>query len=239
MLLVPPSTKKTLISRLTYSLSPLAARHIHENLGWTVGHPINMIIEHEPHDDLCSVEQSPEEGRYDLHISHSDYDRDNGKFECRIKEDGTGVELYTQMVALTVLLPPGPPTITKSSGEAVEGQEYSLACSSQGGSPAPSITWLRAGDGRPLEAVTTPAGDRDGETVSVLGIVPSKEEDGSEYLCEVASRALPPMAVLSKAVNISVNCEFPPHHRSFYSPPTAIVTSMGTFTIQSTCSHAR
>ena len=60
------------------------------------------------------VDHQPREGRYDLHLSHANYDRDNGRFECRIKEDGTGVELYTLTVAVTVLLPPGPGTITKS-----------------------------------------------------------------------------------------------------------------------------
>ena len=60
------------------------------------------------------VDHQPREGRYDLHLSHANYDRDNGRFECRIKEDGTGVELYTLTVAVTVLLPPGPATITKS-----------------------------------------------------------------------------------------------------------------------------
>ena len=156
------------------------------------------------------MEQSPSEGRYDLHILLADYDRDNGRFECRIKEDGTGVELYTATVALTVLLPPGEPTISKSSTEAVEGQAYSLTCSSLGGSPAPALAWVRRGDGRTLPAVTTPAQDRDGETTSVLAITPSKEDDGSEYQCEVSSRALPPMGVLTQAVNISVNCELHP-----------------------------
>ena len=60
------------------------------------------------------VDHQPREGRYDLHLSHANYDRDNGRFECRIKEDGTGVELYTLTVVVTVLLPPGPATITKS-----------------------------------------------------------------------------------------------------------------------------
>ena len=154
------------------------------------------------------------EGRYDLQISDADYDRDNGRFECRIKEDGTGVELFTQTVALTVLLPPQQPTVVKSASEAVEGQEYTLTCSSLGGSPAPSITWVRKGDGQPLPAKLVPAPDREGETVSVVTILPSKEDDGSEYQCEVSSRALPPMGVLTQAVNISVNCEF---HISFDS----------------------
>lgn len=153
------------------------------------------------------MEQSPEEGRYDLHISHADYERDNGKFECRIKEDGTGQELHSHTVSLTVLLPPKKPSITKSSSEAVEGQDYSLTCSSQGGSPAPSLAWVRRGDSKTLPARLTPALDRDGETVSVLHIVPTKEDDGSEYQCEVSSRALQPMEVLTKAINISVNCE--------------------------------
>merc|ERR1719220_3233515 len=126
-------------------------------------------------DQDYSIEQSRLEGRYDLAISDADYDRDNGKFECRIKEDGTGVELFTQTVALTVLLPPGQPTIVKSGTEAVEGQEYSLTCSSLGGSPPPSITWVRKGEGQPLAAELAPALDREGETVSVLTIVPSKE----------------------------------------------------------------
>ncbi len=37
------------------------------------------------------------EGRYDLYITDAEYMRDNGKFECRLKEDGTGVELYTKV----------------------------------------------------------------------------------------------------------------------------------------------
>ena len=111
----------------------------------------------------CSIEQSRFEGRYDLHISHAEYDRDNGKFECRIKTNGNGEELFTQTVALTVLLPPQQPTVVKSASEAVEGQEYTLTCSSLGGSPAPSITWVRKGDGQPF-----PAPDREGGTMSMV-----------------------------------------------------------------------
>ena len=80
--------------------------------------------------------------------------------------------------------------------------------SETGQSPAPSITWVRKGDGQPLPAKLVPAPDREGETVSMVTILPSKEDDGSEYQCEVSSRALPPMGVLTQAVNISVNCKF-------------------------------
>ena len=45
----------------------------------------------------------PAEGRYDLRVANTNYDRDNGKFECRIKEDGTGVELFTGIIKLRSL----------------------------------------------------------------------------------------------------------------------------------------
>ena len=203
------------------------------------------------------VDHQPREGRYDLHLSHANYDRDNGRFECRIKEDGTGVELYTLTVAVTVLLPPGPATITKSrytrrhyhksystlrsilsescyygfqtlrnctcclvsptiyctpccSVEAVEGQPYSLTCSSRGGSPAPDLTWTRGLSEVPLRANTTRAADRDAATVSVLEITPSKEDDGVEFRCGVSSRATAATTQahsLGASINISVNCE--------------------------------
>ena len=44
------------------------------------------------------VDYSMAEGRYDLYITDAEYMRDNGKFECRLKEDGTGVELYTKVM---------------------------------------------------------------------------------------------------------------------------------------------
>lgn len=154
------------------------------------------------------MDHQPREGRYDLHLSHANYDRDNGKFECRIKEDGTGVELYTVTVGLTVLLPPSPATITKSSVEAVEGQPYQLRCSSRGGSPSPDITWTRGLSDLPLPANMSKSTDKDAETISVLEIIPRKEDDGVEYRCDVSNRAITSPMSLGSSINISVNCEF-------------------------------
>lgn len=156
------------------------------------------------------MDHRPREGRYDLHLSHANYDRDNGKFECRIKEDGTGVELYTQTVGVTVLLPPGPATITKSSVEAVEGQPYSLQCSSRGGSPAPDIVWTRGNSDIPLVANVTKAQDKDAETIGVLEIIPRKEDDGAVYRCGVSNRAMTGGVRnnLGAEMEISVNCEY-------------------------------
>ena len=44
----------------------------------------------------------------------------------------------------------------------------------QGGSPAPSLYWVRKGDSMVLDADVTPAADKEGQTVSLLKIVPSK-----------------------------------------------------------------
>ena len=57
---------------------------------WPEWKRMHFYIKHNNNLVSFSVEASPSQGGYDLHISHADYDRDNGKFECRIKEDGTG-----------------------------------------------------------------------------------------------------------------------------------------------------
>ena len=81
----------------------------------------------------------PEEGRYDLHIKGAFYERDNGRFECKVKERGTGKDIYSKAFHLTVLIAPGLPTISPSYPLAVEGNTVELTCSSMGGSPDPQI----------------------------------------------------------------------------------------------------
>lgn len=81
----------------------------------------------------------PAEGQYDLIVSGATYDRDNGRFECRLKEQGTGIELHAQSVDLVVLVPPQAPQISPASPVGVEGQPTELVCSSPGGSPDPQL----------------------------------------------------------------------------------------------------
>ena len=85
------------------------------------------------------VNFQPDEGRYDLTISHATYDRDNGMFECNMKEPGTGDDLHSTTVNLTVLIPPGSPSITPQVPVVTEGDNVELQCSSKGGSPDPQI----------------------------------------------------------------------------------------------------
>ena len=98
------------------------------------------------------VEHHPEKGMYDLKISKATYDRDNGQFECRMKEGGSGIELHSKSVELTVLLKPQPPTIAPSDPTATEGRPLNLTCASTGGSPPPQIYWYIEGQSKHLEA---------------------------------------------------------------------------------------
>lgn len=94
---------------------------------------------------LCCVlrlDFRPDQGRYDLLISNASYERDNGQFECRLKAAGSGKDLHSQSFTVTVLTPPGPPTISPSlTPTATEGKPLELACSSSGGSPDPVIRY--------------------------------------------------------------------------------------------------
>ncbi len=91
------------------------------------------------------MDHRPSEGVYDLTISSASYDRDNGHFECRLVEGGTGRDLHSLDLDLTVLLAPSPPRVGPAgSGRALvatEGRRANLTCSSVGGSPPPEILW--------------------------------------------------------------------------------------------------
>ncbi|GFW85936.1 hemicentin-2 [Trichonephila clavipes] len=54
-------------------------------------------------DPHYNIDFSPQEGKYDLLISKANYDKDNGKFECWLKEGGSGVDIYSVSYVVTVL----------------------------------------------------------------------------------------------------------------------------------------
>lgn len=90
---------------------------------------------------FCRVDFKPEKGTYDLRITNASYNRDNGRFECRIKAQGTGDDVHQQYYNLTVLTPPQPPLVAPGSiVVASEEKKQELTCSSIGGSPDPTIT---------------------------------------------------------------------------------------------------
>lgn len=49
------------------------------------------------------IEYNTDEGIYDLIIKKAQYDRDNGQFECKIKEAGNGAEVKSRSYMVTIL----------------------------------------------------------------------------------------------------------------------------------------
>lgn len=171
----------------------------------------NAAIEAVSLDTSYRVERLPTEGRYDLRIRNTTYDRDNGSFKCMLKEGGTGRTLYTRTVGLTVLLKPSPPRITPSSPAATEGRPTNLTCSSTGGSPPPQVRWYREGAAQLLESVMVLGATRDEPSASVLTLVPQRASDGAVYRCTVWNRALSQRQKLEARTSLSVNCKSPLH----------------------------
>ena len=157
---------------------------------------------------ICRVEHYPEQGKYDLVISKATYDRDNGQYECRMKESGSGLELHSKSVELTVLLQPSNPKISPSDTTATEGRPLNLTCASIGGSPPPKIIWYSEGQSKPLEANLIPGINKDEPTRSILTIIPTKNQDSTSYRCTVWNRALGNHQKLEASTQIFVNCKY-------------------------------
>lgn len=178
----------------------------------------NVAIQSTPLESNYRIDFRPEEGRYDLTIMNTSYERDNGMFECRVKASGTGRELHSQAYTLTVLTPPEPPKVSPGPNPTVtEGRKIELACSSAGGSPEPYIKWYREGSSHPLDAVVRKANGKEDVTRAVLELTPSKEDDGAIYRCFVWNRAMSDDTKMEASVTLSVNCKYYFHFIFFYS----------------------
>lgn len=165
----------------------------------------NVAIGGTPFDPNYKLNYHVDEGIYDLLISNVSYDRDDGRFECKVKAGGTGQNVHEQSYSLTVLAPPQLPQIAPgTSVTATEGKRQELTCSSVGGSPDPQVKWYRQGSVYPLEAALKNGGSRDQPTTASLTITPTKEDDEAMFRCEVWNRALAKDKVLSATVTLSV-----------------------------------
>ncbi|XP_065156046.1 hemicentin-1 isoform X2 [Atheta coriaria] len=166
----------------------------------------NVAIADTPLDPNYKLNYHPEKGIYDLLISNTSYDRDNAKFECKVKAGGSGANLHAQGYTLTVLTAPHSPQVTPGTiVTTTEGKRQELTCSSDGGSPDPIVRWYRQGSTYPLEAALKNGGSRDHPTTATLSLTPSKDDDNAEFRCEVWNRAMPDGQKLETAVTLSVN----------------------------------
>jgi echinoid protein len=162
-----------------------------------------VAINENPLDTDYSIEHNTIEGKYDLLIQRAQYDRDNGQFECKIKEAGNGAEIKSLSYVVTILIPPGPPLITPLNPVAKEGEPFELTCSSQGGSPDPLIQWYR--DNIPLDGQISKGGTRDKPTSNTLTIEPTLELDHAIYKCTVWNRATREDKKLESVVSLTVH----------------------------------
>ncbi|XP_069704105.1 hemicentin-1 isoform X7 [Periplaneta americana] len=189
--------------------SPLSAGQDHPTFYWSRTNKQNkdsVAVHATPLDPNYRVDYRPEQGRYDLLIANASYDRDNGKFECRVKASGSGRNIHFQAFALTVLTPPGPPQISPGvNPTSTEGKTMELTCSSSGGSPDPVIKWYKEGNTYPLEAEMQPGNSRDSITRAVLTLTPARSDDGAAYRCVVWNRAMPEGSKLDARVTLNVN----------------------------------
>ncbi|XP_055386183.1 hemicentin-1-like [Condylostylus longicornis] len=148
----------------------------------------------------------PDKGIYDLQIRNVSYNRDNGRFECRVKARGTGADVHQEHYNLTVLTPPQPPLVAPGAiAVTTEDKKTDLTCSSIGGSPDPIIHWYRDGSPVPLQAPLNRGGSKDLHTTSTLSVTPRREDDGARYKCVVWNRAMPEGEKLETTVTLNVN----------------------------------
>ncbi|KAL3201988.1 hypothetical protein MRX96_012250 [Rhipicephalus microplus] len=61
----------------------------------------NAAISGSALDPHYSVEYNPAEGRYALLISRAQYDKDNGHYECKLKESGSGADVHNAAYDVT------------------------------------------------------------------------------------------------------------------------------------------
>ncbi|KAK9729566.1 Immunoglobulin domain [Popillia japonica] len=166
----------------------------------------NAAIGEVPLDNSYRLNYHPEKGVYDLLISNASYDRDNGKFECKVKAGGSGDNLHSQSYTLTVLTAPQQPIVMPGTHVTVtEGKTQDLTCSSIGGSPDPVVRWYKEGSSYPLEAALKNGGSRDQPTTATLSVTPNKEDDSALFRCEVWNRAMSQNIKLETTVSLNVN----------------------------------
>ncbi|BFZ14009.1 hypothetical protein BsWGS_17047 [Bradybaena similaris] len=118
--------------------------------------------------------------RYDLVIINVSK-KDNGVYACRTKDAGI------QTATLTVMLQPGPPSITRDDKGLVytEGDVVRFTCSSTGGNPKPIITWLKNGNITSNIPEVQEDSSIGGTINSTISITMDRSDDRANYSCLV------------------------------------------------------
>ncbi|XP_037804842.1 synaptogenesis protein syg-2-like [Penaeus monodon] len=151
-------------------------------------------------------ESSLVERRWDarsrLHLTPTPAD-DGRRFFCQAAHAALEAPLLA-FVTLSVLYPPGKPTISGySPGAALrEGETLILTCRASGGKPSPWLVWRRGS--RVLDDTSTT--EDGGGVVNSLEIEVSAAEDGAVFECEVNSDLLEEQL----RTNVTLTVHYPP-----------------------------
>ncbi|XP_071537803.1 nephrin-like [Panulirus ornatus] len=156
--------------------------------------------------------------------------RDQGMYTCRV--DYRLSPSTTVIFNLTVVIPPGPPTILWGGrgivavvGPLGEGERAELTCRSVGGRPPPTLTWTRRGRQLPLlknESVTDP-GTGTTQVEAVVAIMGSREHLGSTLSCHARTPSTtPPDLVPFQTASVVVNVTLAPVEVRILGSGTAV-----------------
>ncbi|KAL4228916.1 hypothetical protein ACF0H5_011957 [Mactra antiquata] len=121
------------------------------------------------------------QGQNSLFIQNVTID-DDSFFTCTI------FQFEHVQVKLTVLLPPGPPTITSnvSSSLFIENTVILLTCSSSGGKPPPTMLWLK--NGQSINSANYIPSEN-GTSSSQITITLQRSDHSANYSCKVFNQA--------------------------------------------------
>lgn len=115
---------------------------------------------------------------------------DEAVYQCQVMSTGTMLPIRSGTARLMVLIPSGPPTISKGPSVAMtENVKSNLSCQAEGGKPAAQLEWRV--DGINIKNIETKTekipGSLTFKTVSRLNLVPSKLDDGLSVSCFIPS----------------------------------------------------
>ena len=112
------------------------------------------------------------------------------------------------MIPSGVSVPPGPPAITSdlSGGVFEEGQTVHFTCSSSGGNPPPTVTWMKNG----VELLNVAPGQTTTEgstTRNVLSVTMDHSDHQANYTCFVYNTVNENSPLIAYKI-LNVRCEF-------------------------------
>uniref|UniRef100_A0AC35TZ51 B-cell receptor CD22 n=1 Tax=Rhabditophanes sp. KR3021 TaxID=114890 RepID=A0AC35TZ51_9BILA len=129
-------------------------------------------------------------GQYNLKIKNVEYQRDNGKFFCKLLSMKDRKQFSSAPAQIVVLLPPGDASIINQPDRPVkENDLVSFQCEVHGGNPLPEMSWTYGnGSEMPSKWYRT-VSNQDGH-VSTLQFLAAPDHHKAFPVCRVTNKAM-------------------------------------------------